>query len=178
MPAKRAVIYARVSTNGQTTDNQVEALRSVAARRGWEVVAEYVDAGVSGTKDRRPELDRMMKAGVRGEFDLIMAWSVDRLGRSLKHLVTLLDELRAVGVDLYLDQQTIDRTKAGLARARAKGKRLGRPPIKPRVVKRIRELRATGLSMGKIAVEVGCSVGIVHRIVSEDATAEERRLTA
>ena len=156
-------------------------------------LAEFVDNGVSGTKDRRPELDGMMKAAVRGELDVVMAWSVDRLGRSLKHLVGMLDELHAVGVDLYLDKQGLDtttpagralfqmsgvfaeferamitdRTKAGLDRARARGKRLGRPPVKPRVVRQIRELRVTGLSIHKITKQVGCGTGTVQKVVAE-----------
>ena len=190
---KRAAIYARVSTNGQTTENQVHELRKVARQRGWKVVAEFVDNGVSGATDKRLELDRMMKAAVRGELDVVMAWSVDRLGRSLKHLVGMLDELHAVGVDLYLDKQGLDtttpagralfqmsgvfaeferamiadRTRAGLVRARARGKRLGRPPVKPSVVKRIRELRATGLSIHKITKQVGCGTGTVQKVVAE-----------
>jgi len=86
---KTAAIYARVSTNGQTTDNQVRELRKVAKRHGWKISAEYIDHGISGAKgsDRRPALDKLLKTANRREFDILMAWSVDRLGRSLQHLV-------------------------------------------------------------------------------------------
>ena len=89
---KTIAIYARVSTDGQTTDNQLRELEAVAARHGWHVVAQYVDHGISGAKGRkdRPEYDRMLKGAARREFDLIAAWSVDRLGRSLSHLVEFL----------------------------------------------------------------------------------------
>ena len=107
---KTAAIYARVSTNGQTTDNQVRELRKVAKRHGWKISAEYIDRGVSGAKgrDKRPALDKLLKAANRRDFSIIMAWSVDRLGRSLQHLVGFLDEIHAKGVDLYLHQQNID----------------------------------------------------------------------
>ena len=189
---KRAAVYARVSTNGQTTDNQVDELRAVADRAGWDIVAEFIDAGVSGTRESRPEFDRLMKAAVHREFDVVMAWSVDRLGRSLKHLVTLLDELHTVNVDLYLHQQGLDtttpagkalfqmsgvfaeferamlveRTKAGLVRARAQGKRLGRPPIKLSVERKIRRLRQQGMGKRKIAKTLGTGVGTVSRVVA------------
>ncbi len=106
-------IYARVSTaNGQTPENQIRALREVAARHGWQVTAEYVDHGISGAKgrDQRPEFDKLCRAIARKEFDLVMAWSVDRLGRSLQDLVSFLSELHAKDVDLYLDRQGIDTT--------------------------------------------------------------------
>ena len=92
----RVAIYARVSTDGQSVNSQLEALRKVARRRGWQVVKEYTDAGISGAKgrDQRPALDALLKDAVRGEFDLVAAWSVDRLGRSLQHLVNGLSDLQ------------------------------------------------------------------------------------
>ena len=107
---KRVAIYARVSTSGQTVKNQLQELRKVAERHGWEVVNEYKDRGISGAKgrDRRPQFDAMLKAANRREFDVIMSWSVDRLGRSLQHLVEFLQDVHAKGVDLYLHQQNID----------------------------------------------------------------------
>ena len=110
----RVAIYARVSTDGQSVNSQLEALRKVARRRGWRVVKEYTDAGISGAKgrDQRPALDAMLKGAVRGEFDLVAAWSVDRLGRSLQHLVNGLSDLQAAGIGLYLHQQAIDTTTA------------------------------------------------------------------
>ena len=153
---KRAAIYARVSTQkNQTPKNQIIRGREVADKAGWEVIEEFVDRGISGAKgrDKRPAFDRLCTAATRREIDVVMAWSVDRLGRSLQDLVAFLSELQASNVDLYLDRQGIDTTTpagkalfqmmgvfaeferamiqerihAGLARARKEGKRLGRP---------------------------------------------------
>jgi DNA invertase Pin-like site-specific DNA recombinase len=156
---KRAAIYVRVSTDKQTVENQVQALRQIAERRGWEVVEVYNDAGISGAKgrDQRPGLDRMLKDASR-RFDVVMAWAIDRLGRSLIDLLGTIQGLEACGVDLYLDQQAIDtttpagklmfqvtgafaefersmireRVKAGLKRAVAAGEVLGRKPVEDR----------------------------------------------
>ena len=154
---KRAVIYVRVSTDKQTVENQVRELRQIAERRGWEAVGEYRDAGISGAKERenRPGLDQMLKDASKRRFDVVMAWAIDRLGRSLIDLLGTIQTLEACGVDLYLDQQSIDtttpagklmfqvtgafaefersmirqRVHAGLKRAVEQGKQLGRPKI-------------------------------------------------
>ena len=169
---KRVAIYARVSTDGQTTDNQLLELRQVVERAGWQVVETYVDHAINGSKgrDQRPAFDRLHKDAAARRFDLVMAWSVDRLGRSLQHLVGFLAELHALRIDLYLHQQHVDtttpagralfgmmsvfaeferamiqeRVRAGLTRASAHGKRLGRPRIDARVEGRIREALAKG----------------------------------
>ena len=109
---KRAAIYVRVSTDRQTVENQLRELRQIAERRGWEVVTEYHDAGISGAKGRddRPGLDEMLKDAQRRRFDVIMAWAIDRLGRSLVDLLGTIPALEARDVDLYLDQQSIDTT--------------------------------------------------------------------
>ena len=192
---KQVAIYARVSTGEQTPDNQLRELRAVAARMGWQVVEEFVDHGISGVKgrDRRPAYDRLYRAILRRELDLLMAWSVDRLGRSLQQLVALLSDLQAKGVDLYLHQQGIDtttpagtamfqmcgvfaqferamiqeRVKAGLERARAQGKRLGRPRTPDRVEQAIRAARQQGKGIKKIATELGVGVSTVQRVVHE-----------
>jgi DNA invertase Pin-like site-specific DNA recombinase len=194
---KRAVIYARVSTNGQTVANQLRELRDVAERHGWQIVAEYRDAGISGSRgrDKRPQFDRMLKGAVRKEFDVIMAWSVDRLGRSLQHLADFLSEIHAKRVDLYLHQQGIDtttpagkvmfpmagvfgefdrtmiqaRVRAGLVRAKADGKVLGRPRVPAKVEAAIRRARGQGKGIQRIAREVGCGVSVVQRVVRESA---------
>jgi len=191
---KTAAIYARVSTNGQTTDNQVRELRKVAKRHGWNISAEYIDRGISGAKgrDKRPELDKLLKAANRRDFSIIMAWSVDRLGRSLQHLVGFLDEIHAKGVDLYLHQQNIDtstpsgkamfqmagvfaefersmiqeRVRAGLDRAREQGKVLGRPKVSSRIELLIRQKRGQGMGILKIAREVGVGTSVVQRVLS------------
>ena len=191
---RTAAIYARVSTDGQTTENQLRELRQVAQRMGWEVVAEYVDHGISGAKgrDKRPQFDALCRGAIRREFDIVMAWSVDRLSRSLQHLVTFLGEVHAKDIDLYLHQQRIDtttpagkamfqmcgvfaeferamiqdRVKAGLARAVARGTRLGRPPVSARIEAKIRAARRDGKGIRKIASEVGVGVSVVQRIVA------------
>src|SRR5438876_517782 len=151
----RAAIYARVSTVDQEPENQLAELRRYVEARGWTAVA-YVDRGVSGSKDRRPALDAMMKDAGRRRFDVLVCWRLDRLGRNLRHLIILLDDLQAVGVGFVTLGEGIDttspsgrlvlhvlgaiaefererlreRTLAGLRRARAQGKRLGRRPVR------------------------------------------------
>lgn len=192
---KRVAIYARVSTGEQTPDNQLRELRAVAERMGWQVPEEYVDYGVSGAKgrDRRPAYDRLYSAIVRREIDLVMSWSVDRLGRSLQQLVGLLSDLHAKGIDLYLHQQGIDtttpagkamfqmcgvfaeferamiqeRVKAGLERAKAQGKTLGRPRTPKSIEEAIRASRRKGKGIKKIASELGVGVSTVQRVVHE-----------
>jgi DNA invertase Pin-like site-specific DNA recombinase len=122
--ARRSAIYVRVSTGSQTTQNQLRELRQVAERHGWTVAAEFADNGISGSKGRhqRPCLEAMMQAVARREVDVVMAWSVDRLGRSLQNLIELLGELHAKHVDLYLHQQGLDTsTPAGKAQFQIMG---------------------------------------------------------
>jgi len=109
---KRAAHYVRVSTDHQSVENQIRELRQVAERRGWQVVEDTRDAGISGAKgrDQRPGLDALIKDASRRKFDVVMAWAIDRLGRSLVDLLGTIQHLEAVGVDLYLDQQAIDTT--------------------------------------------------------------------
>ena len=109
---KRAALYVRVSTDRQTVENQIAALSKVAQARGWQIVETFNDAGISGAKERkdRPGLDEMLKQAQRGRFDVVMAWAIDRLGRSLVDLLHTIESLKACGVDLYLDQQSIDTT--------------------------------------------------------------------
>lgn len=191
---KRVAIYARVSTDSQSTDNQVHELRQVAKRHGWIVVAEYVDQGISGAKgrDQRPQFDALLRGVTRREFDLVAAWSVDRLGRSLQDLVGFLTDLQAKKVDLYLQQQALDtttpagrmlfqmlgvfaefersliqaRVNAGLARARASGVRLGRPRTPAKIEQRIRELAARGVGKQKTARTLGIGVSVVQRVLA------------
>lgn len=112
--AKRVAIYLRVSTDGQTTENQRQALEAVAERRGWRIVQTFEDAAISGTKgrDKRPGLDGMMRAAGRGSFDLVMVWAVDRLGRSTATVAPVMAELGAMGVGLYADKEGMDATTA------------------------------------------------------------------
>src|ERR1700720_3506595 len=154
---RRAAVYLRVSTLDQTTANQERELRAVAERMGWEIVRVYRDHGVSGTKgrDKRPQFDALCRDATKRQFDVVMSWSVDRLGRSLQDLVSFLSDLHALNIDLFLKTQGIDtttpggkamfqmmgvfaefersiiqeRVRAGLRRAKEDGKRLGRPRL-------------------------------------------------
>lgn len=192
---KRAALYMRVSTSEQTTANQRRDLRKVAKQAGWTITAEFVDEGISGSKgrDKRPGFDALLKGATRREFDIVLAWSVDRLGRSLQDLIGFLNEIHAAGVDLYLHQQgldtstpagkamfsmmgvfaefersmTVERTKAGLARARAQGKTLGRPRVSGAVVAKIKAAHATGEGIRRAAKRIGVGVGTVHKVYRE-----------
>jgi DNA invertase Pin-like site-specific DNA recombinase len=186
-------IYTRVSTDHQTTQNQERELREIAERMGWTVVEVYKDQGVSRAKGRngRPAFDALCKDAARRRFDMIMAWSVDRLGRSLQDLVAFLSELHALGIDLFLHQQGVDtttpagkalfqmmgvfaeferamireRVKSGLERAKAQGKRLGRRPIAANKEAAIRvDLIAAKTGIMKLAAAHGVGVGTVQRI--------------
>ena len=190
---KRVAIYLRVSTSKQDTENQLRELTAVANRSGWEICKIYEDAGISGAKgrDKRPGLDALLKAVNAKEFDMVAAWSVDRLGRSLMDLLGILQGLHDKGVDLFLHQQGLDtsttagkamfqmlgvfaefergiireRVNAGLARARAKGTRLGRRPVVSTVEVQIRELRANGDGILKIGKKLGVGTSVVQRVV-------------
>lgn len=191
----KMAIYTRVSTDQQTVENQLRELRAWAERAGHEVVQVFDDNGISGAKGResRKQYDALLKAAMRREFDLVAAWSVDRLGRSLKELLAFLEELQAAGVELYLHQQAVDtttpagralfsmlgvfaefersiiieRTKAGLERAKAQGKTLGRPKVSAATERRIRELREAGTGINKTAKLVGVGVATVQRVDRE-----------
>lgn len=145
----KAALYARVSTGGQTTENQLRELRDAATRLGWEVIAEYVDHGISGAKGRkdRPQLDALLKGVARKEFDVVAAWSVDRLGRSLIDLVGLLKELHSTGIDLYLHKQAINTTTpAGRAMFQMMGvfAEFEREMIRDRVMAGLTVVKETG----------------------------------
>jgi DNA invertase Pin-like site-specific DNA recombinase len=193
--AKRAAIYVRVSTDKQTVENQLRELRQIAERRGWEVVEQYSDAGISGSKGRdgHPGLDQMLKDASKRRFDVVMAWAIDRLGRSLVDLLSTIQTLEACGVDLYLDQQAIDtttpmgklifqvtgafaefersmirqRVHAGLKRAVEQGKTLGRPRISVALEKRIQAQLRAGKGILKVAREIGVGHGTVERIARD-----------
>ena len=195
---KRVAIYLRVGTSKQETGNQRRELEAVAARSGWQIVKVYEDAGISGAKglDKRPGLDAMMKAVNAKEFDMVAAWSVDRLGRSLTDLLGILQGLHDKGVDLFLHQQGLDtsttagkamfqmlgvfaefergiireRVNAGLARARANGTKLGRRPVKPAIEARIRQLRANGDGILKIGRKLGIGTSLVQRVVGAEGS--------
>ena len=195
---KRVALYLRVSTDGQTTENQRLELERIAEHSGWKLVGTYEDHAISGAKGRenRPALDNLLQDANRRKFDLVAAWSVDRLGRSLQNLLKFLAEIHALGVDLYLHQQGIDTTtptgkamfqmcgvfaefersiireriNAGLTRAKANGKRLGRPKVDPEVEEAIRDALHRGdKGIRKIARELGVGVSVVQRVKSANS---------
>jgi DNA invertase Pin-like site-specific DNA recombinase len=192
----RVAIYARVSTtnNGQDPTMQTRELREYVERRGWQLAGEYVDVGISGTKETRPELDRLMTDAHRHRFDAVVVWKFDRFARSVSHLLRALETFKAQGIEFVsfseqLDTSTpagklvftvlgavaelersliVERVKAGLRNARAKGKRLGRPRVFPDA-RRIATLREEGLSWAKIAERLGVGEGTVYRAAHASA---------
>jgi DNA invertase Pin-like site-specific DNA recombinase len=195
----RAAIYLRVSRDDQTTENQRLVLARVAGHRGWLIVQSYEDQGISGTKgrDQRPAFDQLLKDAVRRRFDILMVWSIDRLGRSVLHVANALAELDAAGIRLYCDREGIDsgtpmgramiqmasvfgeqersmlraRVLAGLDRVRQQGKKLGRPKVAPKVEEAIRHHLRAGDGILKVAALVGCGSGTVQRVKREMAEA-------
>ena len=182
----KAALYARVSTLDQEPENQLAELRRYVHARSWPAATEYVDHGVSGAKDRRPALDRLIKDAKRRRFDVLVVWRLDRLGRNLRHLVTLLDELHAVGVAFVSLGEGIDcttptgrlqlhilaalaeferariaeRVRAGLARVKNQGQRLGRPRVE---VSQEALAAVAGLSTRQAAQQLGVSASTVRR---------------
>jgi DNA invertase Pin-like site-specific DNA recombinase len=197
--AKRVGLYLRVSTGEQTVENQRIVLRQVAEARGWVVAEEFADEGVSGAKgrDQRPGFDRLLRAATRREIDVVAAWSVDRLGRSLQDLVSFLAELKGAGVDLYLHAQALDtttpagralfqmlgvfseferaiiveRVNAGIARAKVcgtkSGRPIGRPPLAAERGAAIRAALAAGTGIVKTARLHKTGVSVVQRLKAE-----------
>jgi DNA invertase Pin-like site-specific DNA recombinase len=189
----RVAIYARVSTanNGQDPAMQTRELREYAERRSWDVVGEYVDIGISGTKEKRPELDRLMAEAHRRRLDAVIVWKFDRFARSVSHLLRALETFQALGIHFVslsesMDTSTpagkmvftvlgavaelersliVERVKAGLRNARAKGKRIGRPKVIVNASK-VRALREAGRSWSEICRETGLTKGTAQRSVS------------
>ena len=196
---KRVALYVRVSTDGQTVQNQLGELRQVADRHGWEIVHTFADEGISGTKGRegRPEFDKLLKAIARREVDMVAAWSVDRLGRSLKDLVSFLSDLQAKEVDLFLYKQGLDtstpsgramfqmlgvfsefeaamirdRERSGVARAKRNGtksgKPIGRPCLSLEKKTAAQEMLRNGNGIVKVGRALGLGTGTVARIAHE-----------
>ena len=197
----KGAIYARVSTanNVQDPTMQTRELREYCERRGWQIVGEYVDVGISGAKDSRPELNRLMSDAAKRRFDVVAVWRFDRFARSTSHLLRALEQFRALGIDFVSFRENVDtstptgkmvftvlgavaelersliveRVKAGLRNARAKGKRLGRPK---RVVdtRRIAGLRAQGVGWKAISREMGIGVGTLYRLARDGSKIQER----
>jgi len=184
----RVAIYARVSTSDQSTESQLLDLRRYTRERGWDIFKEYVDEGISGTKDSRPALNELMNDAKKRRFDVVLVWRFDRFARSTKHLILALEEFKNLGIDFVSYQENIDtnsplgsaiftiisavaqlerdiiaeRVKAGLRRAKENGKTLGRPKVNVDPDE-IHRLRLKGLSLRQIATELGFSRSTVAR---------------
>jgi len=192
MKPERVAIYARVSTTdkGQDTEVQLEDLRTYAGARGWKVFKEYVDIGQSGSKEQRPAFSQLMDDARKRKVDIVLVWRLDRFGRSLKHLIVTLDELKTLGVGFVSLKESLDfttptgrlmfhllasfaeferelireRVRAGLAHAKSKGKRLGRrPKIDEKLLRTVRDRRDKGISIRNISKELGVSKSLVHK---------------
>ena len=191
---KRCVIYARVSTDSQTTDNQINELNRVAELKGYKIVHTFKDEGISGAKgrDERKGFDELIKGAVKKDFDMILCWSVDRLGRSLQDLVSFLNEIHSVNCDLYIHQSGIDtstpsgkmmfqmcgvfaefergmireRVISGQNRAKEQGKHIGRPTnLNDGLVSSIKFMREKGMGIGRIANDLKVGVGTIYRVL-------------
>ena len=189
----RVAFYARVSTRDQDCETQLADLRRMAEARGVQIVGEYADRGVSGAKDSRPELDKLMRDARRRRFEAVWVWRFDRFARSLRHLVAALDEFKALQIDFASHQEAVDtstpagrmlfqvigamaefereiireRVVAGIERAKRKGRRLGRPRVHVDI-ERAREMRNGGLTYREIASRLRVSVGKVHQLIREE----------
>jgi len=191
---KKVCLYCRVSTTHQTSENQLRELRAVAERMGYEIASEFIDNGISGAKSRkdRPALDEMMKLATQRKFEMVMCWSIDRLGRSLQHLVEILNELQAMKIDLYFMQQGMDTTTpggrmifsvfgaigefernlirerviAGQLRAKASGVHIGRPTkMNDGMRSAIKAMHENGMSIRQIAKSCKVGIGSVYKVI-------------
>ncbi|MGA2318680.1 MAG: recombinase family protein [Thermodesulfobacteriota bacterium] len=192
MKPERVALYARVSTldKGQDVELQLSDLRTYADARGWKIFKEYLDIGQSGSKEQRPAFNQLMEDARKRKIDIVLVWRLDRFGRSLKHLIVSLDELKNLGLGFISFKESIDfttatgrlmlhllgafaefekeiireRVKAGVAHARAKGKRLGRRPlIDQKLLGTVRNMKNRGMSIRGISKELGVSKSLVHK---------------
>jgi DNA invertase Pin-like site-specific DNA recombinase len=190
---KRAALYIRVSTLDQHPETQLHDLRQFASQRGLQIVREYTDHGFSGTKARRPALDELMEDARRHRFDVLMVWSIDRLARSTKHLLTVLDEISGLNIQFISQREAIDtegplgraivvivsamaelercviieRVRAGMRRAKLEGRRIGRAPLQVNRAALLRD-RERGLSLNQLAKAHGISKASVCRVLREE----------
>lgn len=188
----KIVLYARVSTDGQDPEVQLQALRAHAAQRGWTIIEEFIDHGYSGAKERRPALDRLIKAAWTAKFQAVLVWRFDRFARSVKHLLTALEKFRSLNINFISLQEQFDtstpigqamftiigtmaqlerdiireRVMAGLDRARSRGVRLGRPVAQAKPDEAL-TLKQQGLSVPQIAKHLRCSTSTVKRRLQE-----------
>jgi DNA invertase Pin-like site-specific DNA recombinase len=195
MKSDKVALYGRVSTTdkGQDPELQLRDLRAYTKARGWKIFGEYVDRGESGAKDRRPALDRLMEDARKRRIDGILVWKLDRFGRSLKALVSTLEELRALGIQFVSYTENLDfstpagramanligvfaeferdlireRVRAGIQNAKSKGVRVGRRPlVDERILSMVRDRKGRGISIRSISKELGLSRSVIHRAVA------------
>ena len=189
---KRVALYARVSTDKQTCENQLNELRTIAERMQYTIVDEFIDEGISGSTSSRPSLDALMKSATQRRFDMVMCWSIDRLGRSLQNLIEILNELQSLKVDLFFMQQGMDtstsagrmmfsifgalaefernlireRVIAGQQRAISQGVKMGRPTkMNDGMKNAIKLLRERGIGIKQIARELKIGIGTVYSVM-------------
>ena len=186
---KAVAIYARVSTDRQTVDMQIHELKAYVDRRGWDLLREFIDQGYSGSDTKRPAFQEMMNEAKKRKFDVLLVWKLDRLSRSMKDLVMVLNELGGLGIDFVSYDNNLDtstptgklvfhvigavaefekdiikeRVKAGLENAKRKGKKLGRPGVDDSIIEEAKVLREEGKSFRKIGKELGVSEGTVRQ---------------
>ncbi len=192
MTVKKVAIYARVSTDRQSTESQLNALREYAGKRAWAISKEYIDEGYTGSNTKRPAFNAMMADARKRKFDVLLVYKLDRLSRSLKDLITTLDDLKSMGIDFISYDNGLDtttptgrlifnvvgavaefekdiireRVRAGLENAKRKGKRLGRPPVSPRLVDEAKKLRSEGMSFRQIGKQLGIPESTVRANVN------------
>ena len=189
---KRIAIYARVSTDRQSTESQLNALREYASKRAWAISKEYIDEGYTGSNTKRPAFNAMMADARKRKFDVLLVYKLDRLSRSLKDLITTLDDLKSMGIDFISYDNGLDtttptgrlifnvvgavaefekdiireRVRAGLENAKRKGKRLGRPPVSSHLVDEAKKLRSEGMSFRQIGKQLGIPESTVRANVN------------
>jgi len=190
---KRIAIYARVSTDRQSTESQLNALREYAGKRAWAISKEYIDEGYTGSNTKRPAFTAMMADAKKRKFDVLLVYKLDRLSRSLKDLITTLDDLKSMGIDFISYDNGLDtttptgrlifnvvgavaefekdiireRVRAGLENAKRKGKRLGRPPVSSRLVDKAKKLRSEGMSFRQIGKRLGIPESTVRANIKQ-----------
>ncbi len=196
----KAAIYARVSTlnHGQDPQMQLRELKEYCTRRAWEITSEYIDSGISGAKDSRPELNRMMADALKRRFDAVVCWKFDRFARSVSHLLRALETFKSLGIEFCSFSEQMDtttptgkmiftvlgavaelersliaeRVRAGIRNARAKGKRIGRPAADPELISELKALVASGQSLRQVGTALGISVATVHKYAAVAAAAQ------
>ncbi len=171
----KAAIYARVSTlnHGQDPQMQLRELKEYCTRRAWEITSEYIDSGISGAKDSRPELNRMMADALKRRFDAVVCWKFDRFARSVSHLLRALETFKSLGIEFCSFSEQMDTTTpTGKMIFTVLGKRIGRPAADPELISELKALVASGQSLRQVGTALGISVATVHKYAAVAAAAQ------